>query len=184
MSRYDKAIDAYRKRREMRLDGGDGSGNWGHVGRPGERGGSQPGGGSAFRLTKGNASKLKTVGKTAKGKAKGNWADKKGREKMSKFTSKALIRRNLMRDMKSEDFLTKWKAEEKAEKVDMQVKSALSKEEIERRGLSKTHRAVDKLDHEANKHILESVTRGKTTGMRTPIAAKGTKELVRSIKKK
>lgn len=36
---------------EENTDGGEGSGNWGHVGRPGEWGGSMPGGGNAFRLT-------------------------------------------------------------------------------------------------------------------------------------
>ena len=34
-----------------RLDGGPGSGNWGHSGRPGIRGGSGAGGGAAYRLT-------------------------------------------------------------------------------------------------------------------------------------
>lgn len=34
-----------------RLDGGPGSGNWGHSGRPGVRGGSGAGGGAAYRLT-------------------------------------------------------------------------------------------------------------------------------------
>lgn len=34
-----------------RLDGGPGSGNWGHAGRPGIRGGSGAGGGAAYRLT-------------------------------------------------------------------------------------------------------------------------------------
>ena len=32
------------------LDGGQGSGNWGHAGRPGKEGGSAPGGGKQFRL--------------------------------------------------------------------------------------------------------------------------------------
>lgn len=41
-----------KQRRYMeRLDGGPGSGNWGHVGRPGKRGGSGEGGGKAYRLT-------------------------------------------------------------------------------------------------------------------------------------
>lgn len=35
----------------QRRDGGPGSGNWGHVGRPGHRGGSGSGGGAANRLT-------------------------------------------------------------------------------------------------------------------------------------
>lgn len=40
-----------KKYNERRADGGEGSGNWGHVGRPGEVGGSQEGGGKAFRMT-------------------------------------------------------------------------------------------------------------------------------------
>ena len=55
-----KVIIAYHKRRKARLDnmdaprkdGGPGSGNWGHVGRIGLRGGSEPGGGNAYRITK------------------------------------------------------------------------------------------------------------------------------------
>ena len=53
-----KVIIAYHKRRQERLDeaeekrrdGGPGSGNWGHVGRIGLRGGSEPGGGNAYRI--------------------------------------------------------------------------------------------------------------------------------------
>ena len=53
------AIERYRIRRQMRLDarglkmdGGKGSGNWGHKGRPGERGGSGKGGGVQNRGAK------------------------------------------------------------------------------------------------------------------------------------
>lgn len=53
-----KVIIAYHKRRQARLDskeaprkdGGPGSGHWGHVGVPGVRGGSAPGGGNAYRI--------------------------------------------------------------------------------------------------------------------------------------
>ena len=57
-----KVIVAYQKRRQKRLDeiddvpredGGPGSGHWWHVGVPGIRGGSAPGGGSAFRIANG-----------------------------------------------------------------------------------------------------------------------------------
>ncbi len=34
---------------EQAEDGGPGSGNWGHKGRPGKRGGSGPGGGNQYR---------------------------------------------------------------------------------------------------------------------------------------
>ena len=60
------AVEAFKKRRARRLDargccakpdredyGTSSSGNWGHVGREGLRGGSSPGGGGAFRFTKG-----------------------------------------------------------------------------------------------------------------------------------
>lgn len=54
------AVERYRARRYLRnkmphldealdLDGGPGSGNWGHVGRPGKKGGSGGGGGRQFR---------------------------------------------------------------------------------------------------------------------------------------
>lgn len=36
---------------ERNIDGGAGSGNWGHAGRPGKRGGSSEGGGSQYRLS-------------------------------------------------------------------------------------------------------------------------------------
>ncbi len=38
-------------RDRQRMDGGPGSGNWGHAGRPGERGGSAEGGGSHNRIS-------------------------------------------------------------------------------------------------------------------------------------
>jgi hypothetical protein len=44
-------LEEIRSRYEARLDGSSSSGNWGHVGRPGHKGGSAPGGGGAFRLT-------------------------------------------------------------------------------------------------------------------------------------
>lgn len=44
-----KAI--YRVTSAARSDGGSGSGNWGHAGRPGSRGGSAPGGGSHNRIS-------------------------------------------------------------------------------------------------------------------------------------
>lgn len=47
------ALDPFFKRYAIdgRADGGAGSGNWGHEGRPGKRGGSAPGGGSHNRMT-------------------------------------------------------------------------------------------------------------------------------------
>ena len=88
MERIEETILAYRKRRARRLDergaeerpdredyGTKASGNWGHVGRPGERGGSGAGGGASFRFTKGGKkggydSKAKLQGRVrAQGKA-------------------------------------------------------------------------------------------------------------------
>lgn len=58
------------------LDGGPGSGNWGHSGRPGIRGGSGPGGGVAYRLNTPSGGYTGLVGaykeNEARNKANGN----------------------------------------------------------------------------------------------------------------
>ena len=56
-------VEDIRNRMNRRMDGGPGSGNWGHVGRPGERGGSEAGGGNAFRLLKTSAMKYTSQAK-------------------------------------------------------------------------------------------------------------------------
>ncbi len=64
----------------VRIDGGAGSGNWGHVGRPGEVGGSATGGGLAFR-----------------GESTLKWM----KNDIGKYTSQAKIRNYLISKQKS-----------------------------------------------------------------------------------
>ena len=95
-----KAIRAFKARRARRLDergielpaekpdredyGTSASGNWGHVGRPGERGGSGKGGGGSFRLEKGGKkggydSKAKIQTRARKENVRANAALKKAK---------------------------------------------------------------------------------------------------------
>lgn len=69
----------YNTQHGVRIDGGAGSGNWGHVGRPGEIGGSATGGGLAFR-----------------GESTLKWMKKD----IGKYTSQAKIRNHLLNQQK------------------------------------------------------------------------------------
>lgn len=66
------------------LDGGPGSGNWGHSGRPGIRGGSGPGGGVAYRLNTPSGGYTGLVGaykeNEARNKANGKTEPQKSKE--------------------------------------------------------------------------------------------------------
>ena len=108
-----KSVDEiikYHKRRQARLDGridgGPGSGHWGHVGVKGQRGGSAPGGGKAFRMEK-------------------DWHPKDVR---LKYTSKAKIQQALRDELKaakkSGDPSAIKKVMKRMEKVDMGRKSS------------------------------------------------------------
>lgn len=83
------------------LDGGVGSGNWGHIGRKGKHGGSAPGGGLAFRL-----SKTYTV-----------------KDPKLKYDSQAKMRQQALKWMNSSNPYWQQMGTAKAKKIDMQQKS-------------------------------------------------------------
>ena len=70
------------------LDGGPGSGHWGHSGRPGEVGGSAEGGGVAFRLTtpSGGFTGLSGAYKENVKRSKGQSSEQNNKEKSHKIT--------------------------------------------------------------------------------------------------
>lgn len=149
---YEK-IEAIRKglERRMNSDGGHGSGNWGHVGVPGERGGSAPGGGLGFRM-------FKTTAK--------------------KFTSQAKIRKevkNLYTKAKqSGNKKAIARIEKRMSRVNMNQKSA------DKRNAGKAgYQVVKKVDPDASRNILRDPKRGKTARESTVSKVKGTRETIR-----
>ncbi len=145
MSRMDEAC--------VNEDGSASSGNWGHVGRPGIRGGSMPGGGSAFRLRQTSS------------------------KKKSPFTSQAQIRDELKKAYKEAKekgrSSTVQRLEKRMSRVNMNVKSA-NKKNIGRKG----YQVVNKIDRSASKNILRDKKRGKKSRESTVMKATGTKEAV------
>lgn len=131
-----RKVETIRKslKRRRREDGGEGSGNWGHVGVPGHKGGSAPGGGRGFRM-------LKTVSK--------------------QYTSQAKVRKemkeahSLAMQMRSPKALAR--AQKRMGKVNMNVKSANAKN-----AGKKGYQVVRQIDEHASANILKDVKgRGK-----------------------
>lgn len=130
MDNKNDSVVAYKKRRQKRLDsreceredyGTKASGNWGHAGREGIRGGSSPGGGGAFRMTKGgkrggfsSKAKIQATARKKTATAKRNLASAKAsgnasaiakaQEKYNKqlaHNSKINMHRKSIRDLKA-----------------------------------------------------------------------------------
>lgn len=87
---------------ETRYDGGAGSGNWGHVGRPGEVGGSSSGGGLAFRAESTNKWMVSEIGK---------------------YCSQAKIRNNTLQKLKSKSSRVQAQGVKQAQMYNMEQKS-------------------------------------------------------------
>ena len=154
-----KKIESIRKRNtdRMRADGGDGSGNWGHIGRPGKKGGSQKGGGQAFRITKHR---------------------KRRKQNVSEFTSQAQIRDDTKRQLKEaqeagNDKLAA-KIEKRMSKMNMNIKSA----DIKKEGKA-GYQVVNNIDLNASRNILaDKKGRGKSARENSLMKATGTREVI------
>ena len=156
-----ETIDSIRKRndalRRTRADGGAGSGNWGHVGRPGKRGGSQKGGGEAFRIKKSVTRRKITT---------------------AEYTSQARIRDDtkwqLKKAQNSGNTKLAAKIEKRMSKMNMNVKSA----DVSKRG-KKGYQVVNNIDLNASRNILaDKKGRGKKARENSLMKATGTKEAI------
>lgn len=163
--------------KENRLDGGAGSGNWGHIGIPGHWGGSQKGGGNAFRL------------------ATTSYATKANNYKHVKeeFTSQAKIRNKLNQDLKDAKESNSEEAVEKVKKrlsqINNRTKTALTEEELRRRGytdeeIAEKFDVVHKRDEKASEHILENDNENSTGTRAGGEYTRGTAEGVKQTKAK
>ncbi len=146
-------IEAIRSdhRRRTRADGSASSGNWGHVGRPGQVGGSQKGGGSAFRMLKTSAGKY-----TSQAKMRDD-AKKAYRAAMESGNQKSIDR--ILKRMS---------------KINMNVKTAdVTKEK------KPGYDFVRRIDINASRNILKDENRGKPAWETSVTKAKGTNEAIR-----
>lgn len=147
-----KQVETIRKSllRRMRSDGGPGSGNWGHVGRPGKLGGSEKGGGRGFRMQM-------AVTK--------------------QFTSQSKIRNRTKEARKSamEKGNTKMAAriEKQMSKINMNIKTA-DKKKAGKSG----YQVVNKIDPHASKNILKDNKRGKKARENNTMKVTGPKETI------
>lgn len=161
------AIEAFRKRRERRLDsrgceapdredyGTSSSGNWGHAGREGLRGGSSSGGGGAFRMVKGG----KRGGFSSKAKIQNT-----ARKKM------AAAKRGLANAKASGDSAAIAKAQAKFDKQ----KAHNSKINMHRKSI-RDLKASGRFDPKASKNILADKNRSATTHEREVANVSGTR---------
>lgn len=148
-------VESIRDSHKKRMDGGAGSGNWGHVGRPGERGGSESGGGNAFRLV----STSKGAKETFKSQAKLRDAAKKAHREAKASGNKRAIAR----------------IEKRMSRINMTQKTA-DKSKAGRAGYS----VVKTINKNASRDILaDKKGRGATARESTVTKVKGTKEAVR-----
>lgn len=144
-------VEDIRNRMNSRMDGGPGSGNWGHVGRPGERGGSEAGGGNAFRLLKTSAMKYTSQAKMRDDAKKAYTAAQKS------GNAKAIAR-----------------AKKHMSGINMNVKSA-DKSKAGKAG----YHVVKNIDVNASRNILKDPNRGTRARESTVSKIKGTREGVR-----
>ena len=163
--------------KDNRLDGGPGSGNWGHIGIPGHWGGSQKGGGNAFRLAYTSYATKKT-----------NYEHVK-----EEYTSQAKIRDKLREDLRAAESSGSKKAVEKAQKnldqINNRTKTAFSEEDLRKQGytdeeIAKKFDVVHSIDKEASKHILETDNTNSTGTRAGGKYARGTAEGVKQTKAK
>ena len=167
-----EAIRAFKARRARRLDergfelpeekpdredyGTSASGNWGHVGREGLRGGSASGGGSAFRMEK-----------------TGNKGDFKG------FTSRAKVREEAKSKLKQKrETLKKAKASGNQKKI-ASAQRAFDRQVEHNKHINMTRKSIrtmKRFDPNASRNILaEKKGRGKIVHERQVDRTKGTK---------
>lgn len=141
-------------------DGSATSGNWGHVGRPGERGGSAPGGGHAFMMH--------------------NNGSKKSVEKFGRYTSQAKIRvatKNAIKVAKMK--LNKAKASGKPTKKAERAQKLYDNVVKRSKSINMTQKSAHNLkrfDPNANKNILTDKKRGKT--IKGKFGLSGTRETI------
>lgn len=163
--------------KDNRLDGGPGSGNWGHIGIPGHWGGSQKGGGNAFRLAYTSYATKKT-----------NYEHVK-----EEYTSQAKIRDKLREDLRTAEASGSKKAAEKVQErlsqINNRTKTAFSEEELRAQGytdeeIAKKFDVVHNKDKEASKHILETDNTNSTGTRAGGKYARGTAEGVKQTKVK
>lgn len=168
------AIEAFRRRRARRLDargcgvepdredyGTKSSGNWGHVGRPGIRGGSAAGGGGAFRMTNHGT---KTPSFTSKAKIQA--AARKKTATFKKELRAAKASGNADRIMAATNRLQKQLNHNS--KINMVRKSA------------KRLMAAGKFSKTASKDILRSKTRGKRAWEKQAANVSGTRSAIKA----
>lgn len=150
-------VESIRDSHKKRMDGGPGSGNWGHVGRPGERGGSEAGGGNAFRLT--STSKKVSLKNKYKSQAKLRDAAKKAHSKAkASGNAKAIAR-----------------TEKRMSRINMNVKTA-----DKRKAGKAGYKLVKTINKNASRDILaDKKGRGATARESTVTKVKGTREGIR-----
>ena len=161
-------LEEIRSRYEARLDGSSSSGNWGHVGRPGHRGGSAPGGGGAFRFTY----KKERAG----GRKYTSWAQERKHAKdmirdAAKSVRDAEKTGNAKKIERAQRALDR--ANKHASKINMNQKSA----DETKRGL-KGYQVVNVNDPKASKNILKDPERGKRVTETRATGISGTKEAI------
>ena len=163
--------------KDNRLDGGPGSGNWGHIGIPGHWGGSQKGGGNAFRLAYTSYATKKT-----------NYEHVE-----EEYTSQAKIRKQLHDDLVAAKITDSKEAVEKIQKrlsqINDRTKTAFSEEDLRKQGytdeeIAKKFDVVHNVDKEASKHILETDNTNSTGTRAGGKYARGTAEGVKQTKVK
>jgi hypothetical protein len=163
--------------KDNRLDGGPGSGNWGHIGIPGHWGGSQKGGGNAFRLAYTSYATKKT-----------NYEHVE-----EEYTSQAKIRKQLHDDLAAAKITGSKEAVEKVQErlsqINDRTKTALTEEDLRKQGytdeeIAKKFDVVHSIDKEASKHILETDNTNSTGTRAGGKYARGTAEGVKQTKVK
>ena len=152
-------LEEIRSRYEARLDGSSSSGNWGHVGRPGKKGGSAPGGGSAFRLT------------FKKERKNGEMYTSQAKQRKEALGKVSKAKKQLAKAQKSGNEKKVAQAEKRLDKANKHASKINTKQ--------KTRASLHNYDPEASKNILKDtkgrgrmVTESRTTGVR------GTKEAI------
>lgn len=166
------------KERNEKQDGGAGSGNWGHVGRPGKLGGSAKGGGNAFRMvTRDKNTKKEVYTSQAKIRMNAKTAIKNAAEVADTAASKLMKSFSKTAIKKYESSLRRLeRAKTAAQKVEMRQKSADANKYVMH---PEKYWAVSSPNENASRNILADYKgRGKITGGVTGGRARGTKESV------
>ncbi len=146
-----RKVEKIRSSMLERSDGGPGSGNWGHVGRPGEPGGSQKGGGKAFRM-------VNVVKNT--------------------YTSQPKIRQAAKQQYKNAKLSGSAKLLAKAQKRMKSINTNIKTADVRKAG-KKGYQVVNEIDENASRNILKDKKRGKSARENNLMKVKGTNETIK-----